>query len=107
MTLDLQFYTLVRFEVQGVSVWWNANVNSSVPTKGFRAARAAIMAHAFHALRFHIRRRLGQRHGHQSTTLTSLFYKNFYRKVIYVYSYGSNFQDKFIDMIFTFSNSTT
>jgi hypothetical protein len=27
-------------------------------------------------------------------------------KVIYVYSYESNFQDKSIDMIFTFSNST-
>jgi hypothetical protein len=50
---------------------------------------------------------LGQRHGHQSTTLTSLFYKNLYWKVIYVYSYESNFQNKSIYMIFTFSNSKT
>jgi hypothetical protein len=60
-----------------------------------------------YSLRFHIRSHLGQRHGHQSTTLTSLFYKNIYSKVIYVYSYESNFQDKSIYMIFTFSNSTT
>jgi 5-methylcytosine-specific restriction endonuclease McrA len=59
-----------------------------------------------YSLRFHIRSRLVQRHGHQSTTLTSLFYKNLYWKVIYVYSYESNFQDKSIYMIFTFSNST-
>jgi hypothetical protein len=31
-----------------------------------------------YSLRFHIRSRLGQRHGHQSTTLTSLFYNNLY-----------------------------
>jgi hypothetical protein len=60
-----------------------------------------------YSLRFHIRSRLGQRHGHQSTTLTSLFCKNLYWKVIYVYFYESNFQDKSIYMIFTFSNSTT
>jgi hypothetical protein len=36
---------------------------------------------------------LGQQQGHQSTTLTSFFYKNIYWKVIYVYSYESNFQD--------------
>jgi hypothetical protein len=51
--------------------------------------------------------RLGQRHGYQSTTLTSFFYKNIYWKVIYVYSYESNFQNKSICIIFTFSNSTT
>jgi hypothetical protein len=39
-------------------------------------------------------RSLGQRHGHQSTSLTSLSYKNLYWKVIYVYSYGNNFQNK-------------
>jgi hypothetical protein len=60
-----------------------------------------------YSLRFRIRGRLGLQHGHQSTTLTSLFYKNIYWKVIYVYSYESNFQDKSIYMIFTFSNSTT
>jgi hypothetical protein len=53
-----------------------------------------------YSLRFHIRSHLGQRHDHQSTTLTSLFYKNLYWKVIYVYSYESNFQDKSIYMIF-------
>jgi hypothetical protein len=57
-------------------------------------------------LRFSIRSRLGQRHDNQSTTLTSLFYKNIYWKVIYVYSYESNFEDKYIYMVFTFSNST-
>jgi hypothetical protein len=31
-----------------------------------------------YSLRFRIRSRLGQQHGHQSTTLTSLFYKNIY-----------------------------
>jgi hypothetical protein len=50
--------------------------------------------YTLYSLRFHIRSRLGQWHGHQSTTLTSLFYKNLYWKVIYVYSYKSNFQDK-------------
>jgi hypothetical protein len=29
-----------------------------------------------YSLRFHIRSRLEQRHGHQSITLTSIFYKN-------------------------------
>jgi hypothetical protein len=47
-----------------------------------------------------IRSRLEQRHGHQSTTLTSLLYKNIYWKVIYVYSYENNFQYKSIYMIF-------
>jgi hypothetical protein len=55
---------------------------------------------------FPVRSRLGQQHGHQSTALTSLFYQNIYWKVIYVYFYESNFQDKSIYMIFTFSNST-
>jgi hypothetical protein len=49
--------------------------------------------------------RLKQRHGQQSTTLASIFYINLCWKVIYVYSYESNFQDKSICMIFTFSNS--
>jgi hypothetical protein len=31
----------------------------------------------------------------------------FYKKVIYVYFYESDFQDKYIFMIFTISNSTT
>jgi hypothetical protein len=39
--------------------------------------------------------------------LTSLFYKNTYWKVIYVYSYECNFQDKSIYMILTISNSST
>jgi hypothetical protein len=60
-----------------------------------------------YSLRFRFRSHLGHRHDHQSTTLTSLFYKNIYWKVIYVYSYESNLQDKSICMIFTFSNSTT
>jgi hypothetical protein len=34
-----------------------------------------------YSLQFHIRSHLGQRHGHQSTTLTSLFYENLYWKV--------------------------
>jgi hypothetical protein len=38
---------------------------------------------ATNSIRFHIRSRLGQRH--ESTNLTSLFYKNLYLKVIYVY----------------------
>jgi hypothetical protein len=63
--------------------------------------------HTTYSLRFPIRIRLGQRHGHQSITLISLFYKNIYWKVIYIYSYESNFQDKSIYMIFTFSNSST
>jgi hypothetical protein len=50
------------------------------------------------------RSRLGQRYGLQNITLTSLFY-NFFRKVIYVYFYENDFQDKSIDMIFTFLNS--
>jgi hypothetical protein len=65
------------------------------------------LSYVTYSLRFIIRSRLGQRHGHQSTTLTSLFYKNLYWKVIYVYPNESNFQDKYIYMIFTFSNSTT
>jgi hypothetical protein len=65
------------------------------------------ITHIIYSLRFPIRSRLGQRHGHYSITLTSLFCKNIYWKVIYVYSRESNFQDKSIYMIFTFSNSTT
>jgi hypothetical protein len=41
------------------------------------------------------------------TTSTSIFYENIYWKVIYVYPYESNFQDKYIYMIFTFSNLMT
>ena len=48
--------------------------------------------------------RFGQRHGLQSLTLTSYFYKNIYRKVIYLYFYESIFQDKFIHMVFVFWN---
>ena len=50
--------------------------------------------------------RFGQRHGLQDVTLTSYFYKNIYRKVIYLYFYECIFQDKFIHMIFVFWNST-
>jgi hypothetical protein len=48
----------------------------------------------------------GQRHGLQSITLTSYFYKNIYLKVIYVYFYESTCQDKSIHMVFIFPNST-
>jgi hypothetical protein len=41
------------------------------------------------------RSRLGQQHGLQNTTLTSLFYKNIYRKVIYVYFYGNDLLIRF------------
>jgi hypothetical protein len=58
-----------------------------------------------YSLRFGKRSRLGQRHGLQNTTLTSFFYKNIYWKVIYVYFYENGFQNKSIDMIFTFVNS--
>jgi hypothetical protein len=53
-----------------------------------------------YSLRFHIRSRLGQRYGYQSTTLTSLFYKNLYWRITYVYYYQTTFQDKSIYMIF-------
>jgi hypothetical protein len=66
----------------------------------------SLLIEGMYSLCFPIRSRLGQRHGHQSTSLTSLFYKNIYWKVIYVYSYESNFEDEFIYIIFTFSNST-
>jgi hypothetical protein len=46
-----------------------------------------------------------QRHGLQSITLTLVFYKNIYSKVIYVYFYESIFQDKSIHIVFTFPNS--
>jgi hypothetical protein len=54
-----------------------------------------------------IRRHLGQQHDLQSITLTSILYKNIYWKVIYVYFYENNFQDKSIDIICIFPNSTT
>jgi hypothetical protein len=39
----------------------------------------------YYSLRFRIRSRLGERHGHQSTTLTSLFYyTNIYWRVMYI-----------------------
>jgi hypothetical protein len=41
----------------------------------------------WYSLHTGIRWCLGQRHGLQSTTLTSLFYKNIYWKVIYVYDW--------------------
>ena len=46
--------------------------------------------------------RFGQRHGLQNLTLTSYFYKNIDRKVIYLYFYESIFQDKSIHTIFVF-----
>ena len=51
--------------------------------------------------------RFGQRHGLQNLTLISYFYKNIYRKVIYLYFYESIFQDKSIHIIFVFRNSIT
>ena len=50
---------------------------------------------------------LGQGHGLQNITLTLCYYKNIYRKVIYVDFYENIFQDKSIHIIFTFVNSTT
>ena len=50
---------------------------------------------------------LGQWHDLQNTTLTSYFSKNIYQKVIYVYFHKSIFQDKYIHIIFVFSNSKT
>jgi len=44
--------------------------------------------------------RLGQRHGLQNTTLTSYFFKNIYKKVIYINFYENIFQDKSIHIIF-------
>ena len=46
--------------------------------------------------------RFEHRHGLQNLILTSYFYKNIYRKVIYLYFYESVFQDKFIHMVFVF-----
>jgi hypothetical protein len=51
--------------------------------------------------------RLGQRHVLQNTTLTSCYYKNIYRIVVYVYFYESIFEDKSIHIVFTFANLTT
>jgi hypothetical protein len=51
-----------------------------------------------YSLRSGKRSRLGQGHGLQSTTLTSLFLKNIYWKVIYVYFYEKDFRNKSIDM---------
>jgi hypothetical protein len=58
-------------------------------------------------LRIPIRRRLKQRHSLQNITLTSIFYKNIYQKVIHVHFYENNFQAKSIDVIFIFLISTT
>ena len=46
--------------------------------------------------------RFGQRHGLQSLTLISYFYKKIYRNVIYLYFYENIFQDKSIHIIFAF-----
>jgi uncharacterized protein YbbC (DUF1343 family) len=55
-----------------------------------------------YSLRFHIRSHLEQRHGHQSTTFTSLFYKNFVGKLYMYILMKVFFQDKSIYMIFIF-----
>jgi hypothetical protein len=60
-------------------------------------------AKSIYSLRFDKISRLWQRHSLQNTTLTSLFYKNIYWKVIYVYFYENDFQNKYIDMIFHIS----
>ena len=60
-----------------------------------------------YSLHTHKTWRFGQQHGLQNISLTSYFYQNIYQKVIYVYFYESNFVDKFIHIIFIFSNSTT
>jgi hypothetical protein len=57
-----------------------------------------------YSLWFGKRSRLRQQHGLQNTTLTSLFYKYIYSKVIFVYFYENDFQNKSIDVIFTFLN---
>jgi len=44
----------------------------------------------------------GWRHDFQNLTLTSYFYKNIYRKLIYLYFYKSVFQDKSIYIEFVF-----
>jgi len=44
----------------------------------------------------------GQRHDFQNLTLTSYFYKNIYRKLIYLYFYKNIFQDKSIYTEFVF-----
>jgi len=49
---------------------------------------------------------LRQRHGFQSLTLTSCFYKNILSKSA-IFFYESIFQDKSIYMVFIFPNSTT
>jgi hypothetical protein len=51
--------------------------------------------------------RLEQRHGLQNTTLTSLSIKIFIEKLCVFIFYENDFQNKSIDMIFTFLNSTT
>jgi hypothetical protein len=59
--------------------------------------------HSFiYSLWFGKRSCLGQRHDLQNTTLTYLLYKYIYWKVIHVYFYENDFQNKSIDTIFTF-----
>ena len=58
-----------------------------------------ITAYSLHTRK---RSRFGQRHGLQRLNLTSYFYKNICRKMIYLYFYESIFQDKYIHMVFVF-----
>jgi hypothetical protein len=60
-----------------------------------------------YSLRFGKRSRSGQRHGLQSITLTSLFYKKIFIENLYMYTFKTEFQNKSIDMVFTLLNSMT
>jgi hypothetical protein len=55
--------------------------NYAVVSRGTTLIKFAVFSQVLndkdtYSLWFHIRSRLGQRHGHQSTTLTSIFYKD-------------------------------
>jgi len=59
-----------------------------------------------YSLYTHKRSRLEQQHSLQNLILTFYFYKNIYQKVVYIYFYGSIFQNKFIHIFFIFLNLT-
>ena len=89
------------------SNWSKSNQESTCTRISRGSNHLLVKTKIIYSLHIGKRRRLGQRHGLQNITLTSCYYKNIYRKVLYVYFYESIFLDKSIHIIFTFANSTS
>jgi hypothetical protein len=70
---DLNYSNLVRYSSLLPMLISSSNL-LNYPSQGRMESSRSDINRKVYSLRFSIRNRLGQRHGHQSTTLTSIFY---------------------------------